>query len=83
MFSRDFCKWGFIGGLYEVTATAAIRMGAILSRKDFLDRGIYVAIGPEDLAELFVRERPFQLLQVPMPDPRAAMKQRGNGRIIV
>lgn len=89
MFPPDLFKWGFIGGLYDVAAMAAIRMGSILSRKQFMEQAIMVLIGPEDLGELYAAGKRFQLVQAPMPPPvqrglrGLPQRPQGNGKIII
>ena len=88
MFDREFLKWGFVGGLYETAALAAVRAGKLLSRKEFRQQAVLILLGPEDIGDLYAQGKRFQLVQAPMPiDPRMARavppQPPSNGKIVI
>lgn len=73
LFSVEVCKWLFIAALYELVRENHVRMGAMLSREDFLKKGVWIATTPEAVAEVALGPHPMEFVKsvAPVPQPQS------------
>jgi hypothetical protein len=82
MFRSVDCKWMAIAAFYDQIATAALRVGQILTKKDFLTTGICCYINAGSIVELTDIGEHVVMVTQPAPQAPQGVRNGAGPRLV-